>query len=312
LEVYSKTSFPALFDKGFTTTVSMHDLSAFVSTLRGNVDVSKTGNNLSLKCGTAKASLVVIDAEEFPTDRIMDGKSVVFRREQLIKMIDATSFSASSDEARPVLMTCNLNVKDKKAHVAATDGFRLAVYSSDVDYDDIHVSIPVGGLANVSKMEGELVSVYFDENAVQFVGENFTTTISLMEGNFPDYNAIVPKTFKQYVIFSQLDWLAKVLRRSLMFNDLNVIMGKADEGIIFSASSEDHGEFVESIPMDTNIENVDKFLCLNTNMLLEIVSVAGRLGKTLKMELNNPNTPAKFTVDGVDNWFAIQMPMHIA
>jgi DNA polymerase-3 subunit beta len=312
LEVYSKTSFPVICDKGFKTTVSMHDLSAFVATLRGNVDVSKTAKGVELKCGTAKASLVVIDADEFPMDRVMDGKSVLFRREELTKMIGAVAFSASTDEARPILNTCNLKVKDKKLNLAATDGFRLAVYSSDVDYDDVQVSIPVSGLDCVSKMEGELISVYLDENAAQFVGENFTSTINLMSGNFPDYNAIVPKVFNQHVVFSQLDWLTKVLKRSLMFDDLKVIMGKVDEGILFSAASEDHGDFAESVPFDTNVENVDKFMCLNTNMLLDIVGVAGKLGKVLKMEMNGAASPVKFTVEGVDNWLAVQMPMHVS
>lgn len=309
------TSFPVIHDGDFAMTVSARDLLDFISNLTGNASVKFDKMKMNMKCGTAKVSFPTIDALEFPGYPVSTAVNdvLVIESSELGKVLDMVSFAASSDMARPVLQCIDVSLGNNDLTMACTDGFRVSEAKAVVDYkSSANTKFLVSLVPMIKKLQGDII-VTIGNNSICFESKSTRIYSLLVEGNFPAYRAIMPKSYKNRLTIASISWLKAILRRCIAFNPIMVRMLIEPDGITFSVETEEKGKYDEKLPLKDHLysDETPKEIALNPSMLIEAVTVSENVGKELVMSWNEKNTPIGFSVNGVSTWEFVQMPMSI-
>ena len=156
-------------------------------------------NVMTLCQRQAEFVLTLQDPEEFPEVKEVVGlDEFTLKGDLFLELLDKVNFAISSDEARYVLTGMYMIGRDGKVTVVGTDGFRMAMYEREVEgvKGFKGIIIPKRSLVEVGKMVEETGDIRFvvGEKHVQFSAGNVTVISRLIEGNFPDYENVIPKT----------------------------------------------------------------------------------------------------------------------
>ena len=173
-----------------------------------DVSLELVKNQLRIECGSAKHLLPTINPEEFPpfpasnadahcTEMTLE--DAVFRT-----MLAETSFAASTEENRFTLCGNLIKLDGSMLHVVACDGRRIAVSSTDSPIaDKATLILPVKLVRELLRLLGadanksQRLNLTAAANLAQFSfnvgGVDITLMSKLIEGNYPDYNKVVPK-----------------------------------------------------------------------------------------------------------------------
>lgn len=137
---------------------------------------------------------------------------IVFDVDMLVTGINKTAFATADDELRPVMNGVYINVEPKLTTYVATDAHKLVKFTADGDNRGTTASFilpkkPVSLLKNVLPREEEPVKVEFDNKNVVFHLKNSTLICRQIEGNYPNYNAVIPTANPNKVIVDRVAML---------------------------------------------------------------------------------------------------------
>ena len=166
------------------------DEEIFISTMKNN--------SMVIKCNKCFFKIIGLPKEEFPKlPEFKDEPSVIIKQGVLKNMISMTHFSMSHDETRYVLNGALFLFKGKKFAIVTTDGKRLSLVKKDIEKDGLNkaVIIPSKTIYELNRILGEEgdAKVVFSENQIKFDLKNITIISRLIEGDFPNYEQVVPK-----------------------------------------------------------------------------------------------------------------------
>lgn len=183
------------------------DAKMLLQTLRGLTgrDVTLTfdtnGNNIIQgKYNNGTFTLPFDKGDEYPTPTKFDGNesSFIIESQQLLRAVDMVRFSTATDELRPQMNGVNFDLLNEGLVTAASDGSKLAKFSDFAIKNDkdnagfILPTKPCNILTNIlQKVEGN-VKVAFDSHLLSVNNESFKLSTRLIEGRFPNYNAVIP------------------------------------------------------------------------------------------------------------------------
>lgn len=193
-------------------TVPARLMQDFVGSLpSGVIELELT--NTKLKVTTEQYHSVVngIVADDFPVmPTITHGKSWKLDCGALKKGLQQTVFAASSDETRQVLTGVFIHSKDSKLYVAATDSYRLAEKELSKSIEDVKMLIPASAMNDLLRIMGDFegeVNVTHDGQQVLFQVGDVELTARLVEGNYPDYQKLIPGEFASSIQLSKPDFV---------------------------------------------------------------------------------------------------------
>ncbi|MDD3223100.1 MAG: DNA polymerase III subunit beta [Clostridium sp.] len=200
---------------------------------------------IEIICEKSKFNLIHMAADDFPNMPNVDGESTFSIDQKLLKnMIRGTIFAIAQDEARPILTGVLFEINNKKINLVALDGYRLALKSEDIESEDsIRSVIPGKTLNELVKIlddEGN-VDVTFSKNHI-LINLGTTKIISrLLEGEFINYNSIIPEEYNLRVKVKREELLNCIERASLLAKDGNTNLIKFDineENMILTSNSQ--------------------------------------------------------------------------
>ncbi|HRI88052.1 MAG TPA: DNA polymerase III subunit beta, partial [Candidatus Hydrogenedentes bacterium] len=182
-------------------TVSSQRLSSILAELpEGEISLDLAGNSvINLECGKIKTKLFSMSADEFPPVRTFEGvEPLTIEQKVLKKMFQKTSFAICSDQARYNLTGLLCEIADGKFTAVATDGRRMSLYSEKEGIPrgvNIKVIIPGKMITELERLlaENGEVLVYLDESQAAFQFDSLRLVTALIEGNFPNYDMVIPK-----------------------------------------------------------------------------------------------------------------------
>ena len=225
----------------------------------GNVSISVKKNNLvHIECPSCLFKIMGLPKDEFPQlPDFKDKDSIVMQCPKLKKMISLTSFAISRDESRYVLNGVLFIIKPAFIRMVATDGRRLAMVEEKTQApktQERKVIIPAKAVAELGKLlgdEGE-VKICFGNNQVMFDMGNTKVVSRLIEGEFPNYEQVIPKEVKDKVGISRAYFLAATKRAALFTNpdSLAVKIELSKDKMVISKSAAYIGEAREEIVVD--------------------------------------------------------------
>ncbi len=280
---------------------------------------------LNVRCGTSVTDIKGIDSEEFPPipePNIEEG--VPLNVTNFKEMVDQTAFAASTDEARPVLTGVLLKLDGDHITMAATDGFRISIREDHIPNavpGAIEAIIPARALSELARIIGhsdETLIMTFPEDRGQviFHMDDLELTSQLIEGSFPDYQAIVPQNFKTHTLLSTSGLLKACKQAEIIAREgtnvarLNIIpeTNEANPGVLeISAQSEQTGS--SEVLVDASVDGVPLLVAFNVRFLREVLEVIK--ADNVWLETNAANTPGLLRAQGDDHFRHIIMPMHI-
>ncbi len=211
---------PATVEREGQITLPSRLLSDYVALLDHGqtiaLELNERTHKVHLKCGRYEANVAGIDAEDFPPlPTVSGGASLEMAAATLKQAIGEVVFAAAPDDTRPVLAGVLMRVAGDQLTLAAADGFRLAVRTVTLNapVGDLQMIVPARTLNEVARLlpgdEGEQVTISATatQNQVQFSFGRTEVTSRLIEGQFPDYQRIIPPESKTSVVLSTTDFL---------------------------------------------------------------------------------------------------------
>lgn len=156
-------------------------------------------NLLMIECEGSLFKLVTVDSTEFPAlPNINVEQHIEIKQNVLKEMIRKTIFAVGIDENRPIFTGCLMELKDNILNMVALDGFRLAMQSKVFvgSTSSFKAIIPGRTLNEISKIlqdDEEIVKIGVARNQGLFEMSNFKAVTRILEGEFLDYNNVIPK-----------------------------------------------------------------------------------------------------------------------
>lgn len=198
LEIASVYFIGAKVSKEGTLTVPARLVSEFVSNLpKDNIDLKVEGTKLHISSGRYSSTINGVAADEFPALPTIEATSQIALPATLCKeVIGQTVITASHDDTRPVLTGVYCHTFEGNLYLAATDGYRLSQRSVTATDQEIQALIPASTLQEVARVltdDIDEVTLLFDDSQVRFEMGDVEVTSRLIEGNFPDYQQLIPK-----------------------------------------------------------------------------------------------------------------------
>ncbi len=287
--------------------------------------LDKQTNTLNIVCGTSSTQIKGINADEFPPIPEPDlSTGIPLNVENFKEMIQQVVFAASTDEARPVLTGVHLTSDKDRISMAATDGFRISVRSAVVaeppsrKLDAVIPARAMSELARLAVNGDETMLMVFppDRGQVIFHLKDVEMVSQLIDGNFPDYKAIIPQSFKTHTVLSTAGLLkackqAEIIARegtNVAKLDIQPESGSEKAATLeISAISEQTGS--SEITVDASIDGTPLLVAFNVRFLREVLEVIKT--PNVLLETNAANTPGLIRPVGDDSFKHIIMPMHI-
>ena len=301
------------------------DLISNLPTEKVVLTLDNSTQTLNVKCGTSETNIKGIDAEEFPPipePNLEEGVPLnVFTFKEMVQQV---AFAASTDEARPVLTGVLLKLDGGSITMAATDGFRISIREDIITNPvsrPIEAIIPARALVELARIIGSseetLIMTFPPERGqVIFHMNNLELASQLIDGNFPDFRAIIPQSFKTHTLLSTSGLLKACKQAEIIAREgtnvarLNIIP-ETDEStpgtLEISAISEQTGS--SEVLVDASVDGVPLLVAFNVRFLREVLEVIK--SDNVWLETNAANTPGLLHPQGDEHFKHIIMPMHI-
>lgn len=328
LEVGINCWIGAKVEEDGATTVPARLLADFVNSLppeRIDVQLITRTQTLSLKCANYEANIKGIDAQEFPLIMALDDDMAVSIQPQALReMINQVSFAAAMDESRPVLTGVLAELNGSRLTMAAADGFRLSVRNVELDTPApaaATVIIPARALQEVARVSAEeenpiKMSIAANKSQVFFRMTNVDLVSQLVDGNFPDYKQIIPKSHSTRTVVDSAALLQAIKIASYFARDsANIVRlriapgeGGSSSKLTVLANSAELGDNVTE--MGAEVEGGGIEIAFNARYLLDVFSVIS--APKVALETSNPQSPGVIRPVGDDRFIHVIMPMHIA
>jgi DNA polymerase-3 subunit beta len=253
--------------EGGSVTLPVKRLATIVRELP-NVDVSfdsSATHQVKIASGGSNFRIMGIGAEEFPKlPDSADDKTFTLEQGELATMLSNVSYAQSTDETRYILNGVYFNFKEGKLALVATDGRRLALVSKDVSVPAGSagaIILPAKTVAELLRLlgKGDKLKIAFNERRAAFQIDTGKDTSGLtdsiylfskvVEGNYPNYQQVIPKETHQRIKLERELFLQCVHRAALVTSEKsNSVKIKLSANLLeISASSPDFGESHESM-----------------------------------------------------------------
>lgn len=291
--------------------------------------VELKGKRAHLSCGRFDANISGIDAEEFPAIPTIDGGTTLRIAAPTFKeAIGQVVFAAAPDDSRPVLAGVLMTVQEGKLTLAAADGFRLAVRKVDIgdaDVPDLQMIVPAKALVEVARGlpsdedEHVEIAVTADQSQVLFRHRQAEVVSRLIEGQFPDFNRIIPRESKTRVTLQTADFL-RATRAAQVFardNSMIVRLGlvPAEGGddalgkVTVAATSAEIGDNTGDV--DASVEGDAMQVAFNGRYLRDALEALD--APQAFIEVTGPASPGVIRpASGPNGYLHVIMPMHVA
>jgi DNA polymerase-3 subunit beta len=253
-----------------------------------------TTNRIELKVPNGSYKIGGVSPEEFPELAVINlKKQLTVRTELIVNMIKRTTFACSHDETRPALNGVLWQTKGERMVMVATDGHRMSrVTANNNKLKDLNedVIIPPKVLDMVSKFireDSDAIGVIFEENRIIFNLDDLVISARLIEGPYPNYEAVIPPGSDKKMIISRDDLSSSVRRVSILSNSLThqIKFTIKNNNVVLSTTNADvGGEARETLPCEYNGEAIE--IGYNAGYIHDILSKME--GDEVVFELSSP------------------------
>lgn len=266
--------------------------------------------------GTSRFVLATLAAEEFPeVGEIEDGVHFELKRDVLAGLLQRTSFAMAQQDVRYYLTGLLLEVGSERVRAVATDGHRLALCDAGRQEDvkgEQSVIVPRKAVLELERLLGqgaEAVAVTLNARNARFELGPLTLTTKLIEGQFPDYERVIPKKSSYRLLCDRAPLREALARVSILANEKfrGVRLEVTDAGLKLVAHNPENEEAEESIP--ARFEGERLVIAFNAGYLQDALGAVE--GETVEFGFTDANSSALLSAPGAAECRYVIMPMRL-
>jgi DNA polymerase III subunit beta len=321
LELAISHKFLVKIEKEGKITVPAKVLSGLVGFLpEEKIILEEKGQFLYISCGNHNTKIKGLNADDFPIiPKIESQESVEFNCPDFCSGLAQTVDFCTPNQNRPTLSGVYFNIQKDGIRLVATDGFRLAeknVVGGTGGSGAFAFVLPqktAKEIINIfSGREGKLKLV-FSPNQVLFESTETQITSRLIEGDYPEYQEIIPKQYHVRIILDKDAFLNQIKTASVFSgrgNEIKLIVNDKREGVEVFSQDPDLGEnksFLEGKSSFDPSAKKEAEIIFNHRFLGE--GLTNIKTKNLVLDLNNEENPAVLRPENDPTYLYVVMPI---
>jgi len=306
-----------------SVTIPAHEITEFISYLSsGKIDISLNNNLLNIKSNKTESDFATTPAADFPELPKFDPKkSFDLDIALLNNSVSQIAFSAATDDTRPVLTGILCQFTQENLSLVSTDGFRLSQKNIKLvnpitlpeGKEKLSFLIPARSLTEVTKLAKNntklQISVVRDDHQIMFVLDDIELLSSVLDGQYPDYQKIIPENFSTNIFINREEFSQAIKIASVFAKEsANVVKLKIQNNSIeITANAPQKGK--NKIEVDARIEGEGLEIAFNYKFVSDFLNICK--GKELVIKLNESLTPGLFQDQSDPAFTHIIMPVRI-
>jgi len=222
------------------------------------LELRSAEQDVEMVSGSATFHIRTLRGEDFPPfPEPDDGSTVELPAEAFVSTALKVAGSASRDETRPVLTGILVSASDRELRMVATDSYRLSVKETTLEASlsaGFEVNVPARALQELGRLvthaEDEQLRVSVRQNQVLFTLGRVVLSSRLIDGQFPNYQQLLPESFEHELRLAGGEFTDVVRRISLLAQkNAPLRLAFAQGELTVSAQTPDVGEAQESMPV---------------------------------------------------------------
>ena len=295
-------------------------LSGIISRLSDeDVSISVDENQkLAIKGTQVDFDILGSNAQDYPVfPTIDDGFSLSLSVEELRDLIKHTIIAVSYDETKQFLNGIMIKNEQDKLLFVSTDGYRLALKQQTIPpvNNEFNSIVPFKALSELNRilqgLDGEKsVEIIISENQIVFKLDSFILISRLIQGQFPDYKQVVPKTSENKFLIDRQQFLAAAERAAIIATaSNNVVRFLFDNNKLeIFANAKGLGDFKEDLAIERKNEDGEAVkIAFNVRLVLDVIKTLTT--DKIMLEFNNELSPCKISLENDDSFTYIIMPI---
>lgn len=273
----------------------------------------KENSTIEISSSFGKYTLAYLPGEEFPKAEMLEDPSrTLIPAEVLATAISKTIFAAGNDDLRPVMSGVYFQFSPSGVIFVATDAHKLVKYSrtdviSEKETNFIMPKKPLNILKNILMASDSEVTIEYNDSNAMFSFDNYTLICRLIDGKYPNYEAVIPKENPNKLSISRTQFLSSVRRVAIYANKTTHQIRLKIAGSELNISAEDidySNKADERLTCDYHGDDLQ--IGFNSRFLTEMLN--NLQSDDIQLEMSLPNRAGILTpVDGLDEGESVTM-----
>jgi DNA polymerase III subunit beta len=270
-------------------------------------------NTIEISSESGKYALAYANGDEFPKAvSLEDPSSTLVPAEVLSTAISKTIFAAGNDDLRPVMSGVFFQFSPQGLTFVATDAHKLVKYArTDVSANQVADFImpkkPLTILKGILATSNAEVTIEYNDSNATFSFDNYILTCRLIDGKYPNYEAVIPKENPNRLLIGRSQILSSVRRVAIFSNKTThqIRLKIAGTELNISAEDIDYSNKAEE-RLTCDYQGDDMQIGFNSRFLTEMLT--NLQSDEIQLEMSLPNRAGILTpVDGLDDGETVTM-----
>jgi len=280
------------------------------------VTLAQSGDRVTLTAGRSRFTLTTLPANEFPSIENLELVERVRVGEAALKeLIERTAFAMAQQDVRFYLNGLLFDLAEERLRCVATDGHRLAMCETALPapvQGRRQIIVPRKGVLELQRLleggDGEL-ELEVGRNHLRVRRADVTFTSKLIDGRFPDYEAVVPIGADKSVVLQREELRAALQRAAILSNEKyrGVKLEVSPGTLKIMAHNPEQEEAVEEIEAETSVDG----LSVGFNVTYLMDALAALRGEKVRLALRDANSSALVREDGDERCRHVVMPLRL-
>ena len=240
-------------------------------------ELNEESSKLTVKSSSGRYNLATIPGSDFPDFDVIKSDTIhPVSTEKLLELFHKTSFAMANQDWRHYLNGCLFEKTESSLNMVATDAHRLSIYKSSLDsignFSGIIPRKTVVELMKILPKQNDDIQFYINANNIVFMSKNFTFKSKLIDGNYPNYNQVVPQGDGIKITFNRKNMLDSLPRVSVLTSEkFKGVKLKSENGVLDVSAHNPDQESAEE-KLDVTGDNSQFDIAFNVNYLKEVLS----------------------------------------
>ena len=274
-------------------------------------------NVVKIKCGASKFEIIGISAAEFPVqeEEFSAKEELTINTAPFLKSIKSTTYAVAGYENRNIISGVLFKLKGNKLEMAATDGNRLTRIIEEVKTDksnDTKIVIPSKTLQEISRIfsfvDDEEVHLFLGKAKILIKTKNVSLRSRLLEGEYPPYEQLIPKTTTYNVSLSRADLINSLERVACMVNERTSVVKLefSENKLMLKAETPNAGTSEDELVCDFSGDE----LAISFNIKYILDAIRAMESEKTVIGISGSSTATVFNQDDTDNYICLIMPIN--
>lgn len=279
-----------------------------------NITLELVKGELVISSGKFKSKLKTLSTEEFPVlPELEDSFKLQIPSKDFARALSQVIFATSNSESQPEITGVLLKLSQGKLVVVATDRFRLAEKTLHVEGANQELALIVPRrtaeeFLRISQSQHSVLTVYFGDNQIAIKNNDTEVVSRVIEGQFPDYEPVIPTNFDLKVSFSREKIISALKTVSVFCGSSNTIKISIVDGnkeIVIRSLNTEFGD--GEVGVDAEIDGESMEVMFNYRYVSDMCATQD-VGE-LEMLLISPVMPTIFKPYGSEDFRYLVMPI---